>query len=312
MTVYDQIKRNKRRTILLMVVFVIILLAIGYFGAEVWIGSGGGPAGLVLAAGIAAVMIPVSYFGGDSVALFSAGAHEVTFEGNAEIYRLVENLCIASGMPMPKIYIIEDATLNAFATGRTPEKASIALTTGLVQHLERSELEAVIAHELSHIQNYDTRLMMIVVILVGAIALLADLMWRARFFGGGDRNENRAGGQAQLILMIVGIALVVLSPIISELIKLAISRKREYLADASAVLMTRYAEGLIGALRKIEHYNTNSMARANHATAHMYFANPFAGKKLFSKLFSTHPPIEERIKSLAEMGGIELDKTEQA
>lgn len=302
MTVYDQVKKNKRRTIGLMAIFVILLLAIGYFGGEVWLGSGGGLPGLVLAIGLAAVMIPLSFYGGDNIALLTAGAQEVSFESNPEIWRLVENLCITVGMPMPKVYIIDDPMMNAFATGRSPEKAAIAVTTGLLQRLETDELEAVLAHEISHIQNYDTRVMMIVIVLVGAIALLGDLMFRMRFTG--RSRGGKSGGQAQLIIMLVGIVLVVLSPIVSELIKLAISRKREYLADASAVLMNRRAESLANALQKISGTNTEDMARANKATAHMYFVNPFSPKKNFSKWFSTHPPINDRIAALKEMGGI--------
>lgn len=286
-----------------MVIFVLLLIAIGYFGGESAMGSGGGIPGMVFAIGIAAVMLPLSYYSGDSIALLTSGAQEISAESHLEIWRLVENLCITVGMPMPKVYLMDDPMMNAFATGRNPEKAAIALTTGLLRALDKDELEAVIAHELSHIQNYDTRVMMIVLVLVGAIALLADLMWRARFFGG-RRSSSGKAGQAQLVLMLVGLALLILSPIISELIKLAISRKREFLADASAVLMNRRAASLASALEKISGTNTQDMERANRATAHMYFVSPFSGKKAVSKWFSTHPPIEDRIAALQQMGGV--------
>lgn len=303
MTVYDQIQKNKRRTLWLMTLFIIILLAIGFFGGELWLGEGGGFAGITLAIGICAVMIPLSIYGGDSIALLTAGAQEVSFESHPEIYRLVENLCITVGMPMPQVYIMDDPMMNAFATGRNPEKAAIALTTGIIKRLDKDELEAVIAHELSHIQNYDTRVMMVVIVLVGAIALLADIMVRSRF-AGRRNNNSKSNGQAQLIIMIAGIVLIALSPLFAELIKLAISRKREYLADASAVLMNRRAESLASALEKISGVNTEDMDRANTATAHMYFVSPFSAKKRKRSWMATHPPIEDRIGALREMGGI--------
>jgi heat shock protein HtpX len=242
------------------------------------------------------------YFGGSSMALVSSGAKQISKEDSTYVWNMVENLCIAVGMPMPKIYIINDPVMNAFATGRDPKHASIALTTGIINGLENEELEGVIAHELSHVRNYDTRLMTVVVVLVGVIALFGDWFFRARLFGMGDRRgNNRESGQIQLILMLVGIVFVVLSPIIAQLIKLAISRRREYLADASAVLMTRYADGLAGALQKIG-AQSGKLQHANHATAHLYFSNPF-GKQNRSNLWSTHPPIQDRIAALRKMSG---------
>ncbi len=305
MTVYQQISKNKRRTIVLMMIFIAFILGLGYVLAEYY--AGVGYIGLVYAAILSLVMTTVSYFGGDKAALLTSGAKEIAKDDNPYVWRMVENLCITSGLPMPRVYIINDPVMNAFATGRKPEKSSIALTTGLIENLENEELEGVIAHELSHIQNYDTRLMMVVVVLVGVLALMADWMWRFHFFSGNRRGGGRRGGggfQIELIFAIVGVALIILSPVIAELIKLAISRKREYLADASAVLMTRYSEGLAGALEKIAKQD-GKMLRANHATAHLYIANPFGAKakKWLTRLWSTHPPIEDRIAKLRDMGG---------
>ena len=213
---------------------------------------------------------------------------------------------------MPKIYIIEDTALNAFATGRDPEHAVICFTTGILQKLEKTELEGVVAHELSHIGNYDIRVMTLVVVLVGTVTLLADWMLRASIFGGRRKSNSGGGGQLQLILIIVGLVLAILSPIIATLIKLAVSRKREFLADASGALLTRYPEGLAKALEKIS-ADREPLEAANKATAHMYIVNPFhedsnknqlnpqKGKGWFSSLFNTHPPVEERIKRLREM-----------
>lgn len=303
MTVYDQIRKNKRRTVVLMTLFVAFLAVVGYTVGEYYMGPGYGPVGLGYALVVSLFMTMLSMYTGDRLALATAGAHEVgSVEENPKIWRLVENLCITVGLQMPRIYIIDDPAMNAFATGRNPKKASIALTTGLIQNLDQAELEGVIAHELSHIQNYDTRIMMIVIVLVGAVTLLADMMWRGRLLGFGGRGGDRRGGnQIEIILMVVGLVLVVLSPLIAELIKLAVSRKREFLADASAVVMTRYADGLASALQKIGSQDVQ-LRRANHATAHLYISNPFKGKR-FSRLFSTHPPINERIAALAAMGG---------
>jgi len=292
---YSQIDSNKRRTWLLMVVFIVFVLVVGWLLGQ-WQGSG--YSGLIFAAIIALIMTLFSYFQGDKVALATSGAKPIGKEDNPYVYRLVENLCITAGLPMPKIYIINDPAPNAFATGRDPEHASIALTTGIIQQLENEELEGVIAHELSHIKNYDIRLMMVVVVLVGTIALLTHWFWRIRFFG---RNRRQSGGQAGAIIMIIGLLALILAPIVANLIKFAISRRREYLADASGSLLTRYPEGLASALEKIHRYK-QPLKRANPATAHLYIANPFSGaKKGISKLFSTHPPVEERVKKLRTM-----------
>jgi len=290
---YNQIDSNKRKTNILIIIFSMFIIAIGWF-LNAYMGYGYGA--VVLAVVVSVVMTLVSYYKGDSIALSSAGAKETSKEENPYIYKMVENLAITAGMPMPKVYVINSEALNAFATGRDPEHSSIAVTTGIVKALENEELEGVLAHELSHIKNYDIRVMTIVVVLVGAISLLSNWFFRTRLFGGGkrDSNNNSSG-----IIMIVGLVLLILSPIVANLIKLAISRKREYLADASGSLLTRYPEGLARALEKISASNV-PLQTANAATAHLFISNPFK-KKAFSAMFSTHPPIEERIKKLRNM-----------
>lgn len=258
-----------------------------------WQGYGTGA--IVTAAIISLVMTLASYYAGDKVALSTAGAQRISKEENPYLYRMVENLSITAGLPMPKVHVIDSPALNAFATGRDPHHASIAVTTGLMAALENEELEGVIAHELSHVQNYDIRVMTVVIVLVGLISLLTQWFFR---FGGGRRRQD--DNNRSNILGIVGLVLLILSPIIAELIKLAVSRKREYLADASGSLLTRYPEGLARALEKIS-ASTTPLASANTATAHLFIANPFKGKNI-TTLFSTHPPVAERIKRLREMG----------
>ncbi len=296
---YNQIDSNKRKTTLLIALFIAVVVAIGWVFSEF---TQFGPGSVVIAAFISIAMALTGYYKGDKVALASSGAKgPIDKSSNAYVYRMVENLAITAGLPMPKVYIIEDGAINAFATGRDPQHASIAITQGAIQQLENEELEGVIAHELAHIKNYDIRLMTVVIVLVGLIALLSDWFIRMQWFGGGRKENNREGGQAQAILMIAGLILIVLSPIIAQLIQLAVSRKREFLADASGALLTRYPEGLAKALEKISHQGAQ-MKRANNATAHMYISSPFGrGKHLMSKLFATHPPVEERIKSLRGM-----------
>lgn len=296
---YNQIESNKRRSLLLIFLFILIIVSIGWAFGEL---TDFGYAGLVLAIIISVLMTLISYYQGDKIALWTAGAKPLKKADNPYVYRMVENLCITAGLPLPKIYVIQDPAPNAFATGRDPNHASVAVTSGIIERLENEELEGVLAHELSHIKNYDMRLMTLVVVLVGTITLLANWFWRIQFFGDSRRRDNRSGGQLGIILMIVGIALMVLSPIIAQLIKLAISRKREFLADASGVLLTRYPEGLARALEKISNYS-QPLARANNATAHLYITNPFGAKarKGMARLFSTHPPVAERIKALQEM-----------
>lgn len=294
---YSQITSNKRRTWLLVAVFATLILGIGYTIGRI---TDTPPAfTLGLAAIISIVMALVSYFKGDAIALAAAGAVAVTREQNPYVYRMVENLTITAGLKkIPDIYLIDDSAINAFATGRDPAHASIAITRGAIERLENEELEGVIAHELSHITNYDIRIMTIVIVLVGVVALLADMMRFSRFT---RRSSNRENGTD--VFAIIGIVLIILSPIFAQLIQLAISRRREYLADASGALLTRYPAGLANALEKIRDTN-EPMRHRNSATAHLYLDSPFRSASSGSRvanLFSTHPPIDDRIRALREM-----------
>lgn len=291
---YSAIASNKRRTYLLIGLFIIL---IGFIGWTVdWYLEGSGVI-TVLAVVFSMISALTSYYAGDKVALSVSGAKRIEKSDAPELWRLVENLCIANGQPMPKVHIIQDAAPNAFATGRDPEHASVAFTTGLIEKLDRAELEGVVAHELSHIKNYDIRTMTIVVVLVGTIAIMTDLFLRMSFYGGRRRDSKGGGG----ILLIIGLVFLILAPIIAEVIKLAVSRQREYLADASGALLTRYPDGLARALEKISATN-EPMKRASTATAHLFISSPFGKKKNFvSKLFSTHPPAQDRIARLRSM-----------
>jgi len=290
---YSQIDSNKRKTIFLIIIFIVFVLVLGYLYG---VFTDTGYFGLALALIISLGMTSFSYFAGDKVALATTGAKQIKKEDNPYVYRMVENLCITAGLPHPKVYIINDQNINAFATGRNPENASVAVTQGAIDKLENEELEGVIAHELSHIKNYDIRLMMVVIVLVGVIALISDWLLRGFFFKG-DRK-----GKGAVILIIIGIVLAILSPLIAKIIQLAISRKREFLADADGALLTRYPQGLANALEKIGHYNVQPMKKANNATSHLFISSPFGQtKKYLNNLFSTHPPLEERIKKLRGM-----------
>ncbi|MEK7108286.1 MAG: M48 family metallopeptidase [Patescibacteria group bacterium] len=290
---YTEIAKNKRKTVLLMALAVLLLLAFGYaFGMY----TGDYVGGLAVTAFLSIGLNIVSYFASDKVALFTSGAHVIAKQDNPELYRLVENLAITAGVPTPRVAIINDPSPNAFATGRNPEHAVVAVTTGLLERLERTELEGVLSHELSHVKNYDMLVMTIVVVLIGTIALLADVLRWTGFHGGGDR---RGGGSG--IGFIIALVLLILSPLIGELIKLAISRKREFLADASGALLTRYPEGLASALEKIDR-DPHVLKRATHATAHLFISSPFKDRSTLTRLFSTHPPIAERITRLRTMG----------
>ncbi|MBI3956555.1 MAG: M48 family metalloprotease [Candidatus Kerfeldbacteria bacterium] len=292
-TIYTHIASNKRKSVLLLAFFIVFILLIGWILNRT---TEGGAAFIVLAAIVAVIMSLVGYYQGDKIALWTTGARPVTKEQAPYLYRIIENLAITAGLPMPAVYLIEDDAPNAFATGRDPRHASIAVTTGIIQLLENEELEGVIAHELSHIGNYDVRFLTLVVVLVGIVSIVSDMFVRSTFLG--RRRDNRSGGGA---LALIGLLLIILSPIIAQLIKLAVSRKREYLADASGALLTRYPDGLASALEKIGSAN-RPMARASNATAHLFIANPFAGKSL-SGLFATHPPIEDRVQVLRQMAG---------
>lgn len=292
MTVYSQIAANKRRSVVLALSFAAIFVFLGYFLGIYWEVP---PVGVATGALVFSIVsASFSYFFSDRIALSLSRAKEIEESDNPRLFRTVENLCIGAGLPIPKIYLIKDPAPNAFATGRDPQHASVAVTTGLLEKLEKLELEGVIAHELSHIKNYDIRFMTLVVVMVGSVMIISDILLRSSYWGG-RRRSNRGSNP----LLIVGLILAILSPLIAQLIKFAVSRSREHLADASGVLITRYPEGLIKALEKIGRYNMPTKT-ATHAAAPLYFANPFKEGK-WATLFSTHPPIEERIKRLREM-----------
>jgi heat shock protein HtpX len=295
MTTYDFVSANKRKTVVLIAVFSAFVIGIAWIADRIYDAGG---SFVMIAAVYSSISALVSYYTGDKIALALSGAVRVTETEHPYLVRMVDNLCIATGMPKPKIHIINDTAINAFATGRDPEHASIAVTTGAIQKLENEELEGVIAHELSHIKNYDIRVMTVVIVLVGIVSVLADLMFRMSWHSRDDR--RREGGNGNL-LIIIGIVLMILAPIVAQLIKLAVSRKREYLADASGALMTRFPQGLASALRKIGAEN-RPMQSPNSSTAHLFIANPFSGR-MFASLFSTHPPIEARIAELEKMAG---------
>lgn len=294
MTTYDFIASNKRKTVILIAVFFGFITGLGWLFDRAY-DSGG--FFVILAAGYSIVSALFGYYSGDKVALWSSGARRVTEADNAYLVRMVQNLCITTGMPVPKIHVINDPAINAFATGRDPEHASIAVTTGAIEKLENEELEGVLAHELSHVKNYDIRVMTIVIVLVGIVSVMANMFWRmSRHRRSGSRNNDSG------VFILIGLALMILAPIVAELIKLAVSRKREYLADASGALITRFPEGLARALEKIQR-ESMPVAGASAATAHLYIANPFGGKSVMN-LFSTHPPVEARITALRKMASM--------
>lgn len=296
-TIYTHSDANIRKTWFLMSAFLIVVILIGYAFSWYFQSS----VILYVAVAFAVLMNVFSYWYSDKIVIKMTKARPISRESHREVWNIVENLSITAGLPMPKLYILDDEAPNAFATGRNPEHAVVAVTTGILTLLNRTELEGVLAHELSHIGNRDMLVSTVAVVLVGFVAILADIFIRMTFFGGG-RGGNR-DGRLQLILLIAGIAAAVLAPIAARLIHLAISRKREFLADASGALLTRYPEGLASALEKIAVY-TKPMKGASHATAHLFIANPFGkeGKKGFkskmSKLFSTHPDVKDRVRAL--------------
>lgn len=294
MTLYNQADKNTRLTWIYITGFLVFVIGVGYTFSQAM----GNSLILYIAVIFAVLMSFGSYWWSDKIVLAMSSAKEIKFENNKELYRLVENLCITAGLPVPKIYIIQDGASNAFATGRDPEHGVVCLTSGIINKLEKSELEGVIAHELSHIGNRDILISTVVVVLVGFVALLADWFQHWAFWGGRGRDNDR-GGQLQIIIMIVAIILSILAPIAAVLMQMAISRKREFLADASGALLTRYPEGLARALEKIS-ADPEKLKVANRATAHLFISNPFKGKKV-SKLFMTHPPVEERIAKLRGM-----------
>lgn len=312
MLTYDLINKNKRESWILIFSFLVVISLLGFVFSQVYQNS----AILYFAVGFSIFSSLISYYFSDSITLALSKAQIIEHKDNPQLYNIVENLCIAAGLPTPKIYIIDDTAPNAFATGRDPEHAVVCVTSGILQKLEKTELEGVLAHELSHIGNYDIRVMTLVVVLVGTITLLADWFLRAQWFGGRRRSNNSEGGNLGQWIFIIGIILAILSPVIATLIKLAVSRQREYLADASGALLTRYPEGLARALEKIDK-DQEPLEVANKATAHLYIVNPFkedrgpstslgtttshGSRGWFASMFNTHPPIEDRVKRLREM-----------
>ena len=324
------IRQNKRNTIVLMVVFTVMLCALASVITLIVVGVGDdrradarGPAvhynqppplwhsvaiASAAALAVAAIMTLFANYGGAKTLMSLSGAREIDKQADPQLFNIVEELCIASNMPKPRIFVINDTAPNAFATGRDPKHAALAITTGLRQKLTRDELQGVMAHELSHIQNYDIRLSLFAAILVGMIVLLADFLLRYLWWGGGSRRRSRdssgGGGGLQLVLMLLGLVLAILAPLFAHLLHMALSRQREYLADASAAEMTRYPEGLARALAKLES-DTEVLEAANRATASLYIVNPFKPhESRFKHAGSTHPPIKERIKRLMTIGQV--------
>lgn len=307
MNFYEHIDSNKRRSLLIMALFMGFITISSYVMIR---GLGYSLSYVGIAFIFSGLMSFASYYFSDQIILGLSGARPADRKRDFQFYTVTENLAMAAQLPMPKLYVIEDTAMNAFATGRDPQHAVVCATTGILSRLDRTELEGVIAHELSHVKNYDIRLMSIVTVLVGLIALIADGFLRISAFGGRNRDDdNRSSGQLQLIFFVVGLAFALLSPIIAQLIQMAISRQREFLADASGAGITKYPEGLARALEKLAH-DKEPLEAANKATAHLYIHDPFyhdtpfanfKGKSaigLFSSLFSTHPPLKERIARL--------------
>jgi heat shock protein HtpX len=297
MSISSHIRDNIARTYLLMALFTAMVVVLAYV-----LGSalGYGTDFMWIAVTLSVVSSFISYWWGDSLVLSMSHARPADRKRDFDFFTVAENMAIAAGMPAPKLYVIDDTAMNAFATGRDPQHAVVVATTGLLSRLERRELEGVIAHELSHIKNFDTRLMAVVAVLVGTIVYLSDLFMRSMWYGGRRRSRNSDGGQ---IMLLVGIVLAILTPVLATLMQLAVSRRREFLADASGANLTRYPEGLARALEKLSG-DKEVLEAATNATAHLYITNPFKGKQFhawFANMFNTHPPIAERVKRLRGM-----------
>lgn len=292
---YSAIRKNKVNTVLIIALFLGIVAALGW-GASWYFGSSGIFFATLIGAAAYALL---QYFTAGRQAIAMSGAVEIGPEDHPRLYRIVENLSITTGTPIPRVYIVQDPAPNAFATGRDPAHASVAATTGLLDLLDDAELEGVMAHELGHVRNYDIRVSMIVFGLVVAVGFISDMFVRMAFWGGGNRNSNNNGGNP--IVMIIGIVAMLVAPLVATLVQLAVSRQREYLADATGALTTRHPEALANALLKLEYYG-RPLARQNSSMAHLWISNPLAGKGI-SRLFATHPPIPERVERLRTMGG---------
>jgi heat shock protein HtpX len=297
--IYEEISRNKWKSYILFFLFFIIIVALGlvlglYF-SNIYFGA-------IIAALVSIGYALISYYAGDKMILAVSKAKPVEKKEYPHLYNTVEGLSIAAGLPMPKVYVIDDTAINAFATGRDPQHSSIAVTKGAVDRLNRQELEGVVGHEMSHVKNFDIRLMMLTAVMIGVTVLLSDIILRSFIYGGGRRDRDREGGNLTVIFIVIGLVLAILAPLIAKLVQLAISRKREYLADADGALLTRYPKGLADALKKIKNDKEPLVDSANKATAHLYIANPLRNfKGRVTGMFSTHPPIDERIKRLEAM-----------
>ncbi len=314
---FENIASNRRKTVFIIILFIVFIAALGY-AVGIYIDYRFGISGaysilfMIFALIIAVAVSFGSYYYSDRIVLGLTGARQVSRQEEPRVYYMVEGLSIAAGLPMPKVYIVEEAGMNAFATGRNPQNSAVALTRGLVNNLDDLELKGVIAHELSHIKNYDILLGAIVIVLVGMVTIISNIILRTFIFGGGRRSSSRSsgGGLFNIIFLAAGLVLILLSPIIAAIIRFAVSRQREYLADSNGALITRYPAGLSNALKKISAYS--EVMTANNATEHMFIASPFGKntKVAFSGLFNTHPPVAERIKRLEQMSlriGIKSD-----
>ena len=298
------IDHNKHMSILL---FGFMAVLFGIFGASIGAYWGGDwLSGVVIAVLVAGLYFFISWKFGDSMILASSGARQISHEDSPQLWNVVEEISIAGGMPMPKVYLIEDEAMNAFATGRDPKSASVAITRGLLQNLNREELQGVMAHEMSHVRNYDIRFAMLMAVMVGSIVLLADVVRRSIFYsslGGRRRRDSRSGGQAQAVLAIAAVVLSIIAPLLATIIQLAVSRQREYLADASAVELTRNPAGLISALKKLT-ADTAELKNSSQGMQHLYIVNPLLRKKKGKdSLFSTHPALSSRIERLEGLMG---------
>lgn len=300
MTLYTQVAHNRTKTWLFLSLYLLLLWAVAYAISSVY----GDFNIFLIVAPIVMIQGIIAYWFSDKVALAASKAKPLDQKKFPEIYRLVENLSITAGLPMPRLYLIDDTAINAFATGRNAKNAAIAVTRGLTERLDKNEIQGVLAHELSHIGNEDIRLMGMVMVMAGLIALVSDIFLRSMWLGGGRRRNNN-GGDGNAVMLFIAIGLAILAPIAATLIQLAISRKREYMADANGVLLTRYPEGLISALHKIGG-DEESLEVANRGNAHMYFSNPLHGGMWLSNLFSTHPKVEDRVKALKKGSGLEV------
>jgi heat shock protein HtpX len=296
---YEQISGNKRKSFFLVLFFLCLIFVLAWLLGEQ---TGLGSHAMILAVIIAVAMTFGSYYASDKIVLAISKARPVEKKDYPHLYNVVEGLAIAGGLPKPRCYIIDDTAPNAFASGRNPKNSVIVVTKGLLQKLNRAELEGVIAHEMAHIKNYDVLVMTLTVVMVGVVVLLSDWILHSFIWGGGKRRRSsKEGGNAGAILVVVGLVLAILSPLIAQLIRLAISRKREFLADANGAFLTRYPPGLASALRKLD-ADKEPLEVANKATAHLYIVNPLKDiKGVVNKMYSTHPPIEERVAALEKM-----------